>query len=374
MTISYEDQKVNLALSLIINSGGIKTYKPEPGIVSENIQKSLESSKATANKFSIVWGPAVFRVDSVDIDKKKSVIDKKDDHVLFIVQNRYDPNDYRVVIRGSWSDINWLNEDIIVCKTIDWALWDSKSPKNAKIAYGTNMALDYIINQMKSNNPPGYGESLNDAIDKIALKEGIQNITITGHSLGGVLASTIGLYLKRQYLDKGNNNIRINVCAFAGPTAGNDVFASYTESVLNEISTVGYNSDFLRIHNSIDVVPLAWHINGLEKIKTIYPILTGTINTLIFFVLGKNYTQIFPDFPIHSDIPISPIMSFDDLLINIGNQHVYAYTKEYGMSFITIDDSSNIPTDYDIVVVNDSLSESISELFKFLTKGKISIA
>ncbi|WP_434525373.1 lipase family protein [Photorhabdus asymbiotica] len=369
MTISREDQKVNLALSFIINSGGIKTVKPEPGIVSENIQKSLESSKATANKFAIVWGPAVFRVDN--IDRKKSIIDKKDDHVLFIVQNRHDPSDYRVVIRGSWSDINWLNEDVIVCKTKDWILWDSNSPKEAKIAYGTNMALDYIINQMKSNNPPGYGESLTDAIDKIAQKEGIQNITITGHSLGGVLSATIGLYLKRRYLDKGNNNIRINVCAFAGPTAGNETFASYSESIFNEISVAGYKSHFLRIHNSIDVVPLAWHIKGLEEIKAIYPVLTVTVNGLIISVLDKNYTQIFPDFPIHSQIPILPIASFDDLLVNIGNQHTKAYTKEYGMSFITIDDNSKIPTDYDIVVVNDSLSESIIDLLKFLTKGKI---
>ncbi|WP_036774355.1 lipase family protein [Photorhabdus australis] len=371
MTIFREDQKVNLALSFIINSGGIKTDKSEPGIVSENIQKSLESSKATANKFSIVWGPAVFRVD--DIDQKKSVIDKKDDHVLLIVQNRHNPSDYRVVIRGSWSDINWLNEDVIVCKTKDWKLWDSNSPENAKIAYGTNMALDYIINQMRSNNPPGYGESLTDAIDKIAQKEGIQNITITGHSLGGVLSATIGLYLKRRYLDKGNNNIRIHVCAFAGPTAGNDIFASYSESIFNETSVAGYKSNFLRIHNSIDVVPLAWYIKGLEEVKAIYPVLTVTVNALIISVLDKNYTQIFPDLPIHSQIPILPIASFDDLLVNIGNQHTKAYTKEYGMSFITIDDNSNIPTDYDIVVVNDSLSESIVDLFKFLTKGKISI-
>ncbi|MCT8344687.1 MULTISPECIES: lipase family protein [Photorhabdus] len=371
MTISREDQKINLALSFIINSGGIKTSKPEPGIVSENIQRSLESSKATANKFTIIWGPAVFRVD--DVGRKKSVIDKKDDHVLFIVQNRYDPNDYHVVIRGSWSDINWLNEDIIVCETQDWARWDSRSPENAKIAYGTDMALGYIINQMKSNNSPGYGESLTDAIDKIALKEGIQNITITGHSLGGVLSSTIGLYLKRRYLDKGNNNIRINVCAFAGPTAGNDVFASYSESIFNDISVAGYKSNFLRIHNSMDVVPLAWHIKDLEEVKAIYPVLTVTINALILSVFNKNYTQISPDFPIHSQIPISPIVSFDDLLVNIGNQHTHAYAKEYDMSFITIDDNSNIPTDYDIVVVNDSLSESIVDLFKFLTKDKINI-
>ncbi|WP_445494212.1 lipase family protein [Photorhabdus sp. SF281] len=371
MSISREDQKLNLALSFIINSGGIKTPKPEPGIVSANIQKSLESSQATANKFSIVWGPAVFRAGSAD--KEKSAIDKKDDHVLFIVQNLHDPNDYRVVIRGSWSDINWINEDLIVCKTKDWSKWDPKAPENAKIAYGTNLALDYIINQIKSNNPPGYGESLTDAIDKIALKEGIQNITITGHSLGGILASTLGLYLKRQYLDKGNDNIRINVCAFAGPTAGNDIFASYSESVFNETLSAGYESDFLRIHNNIDVVPLAWYIKGLEKVKAIYPILTATVNTLILLVQDKKYTQIFPDLPFHSEIPTIPIKSLEDLFTNIGNQHIHAYHREYGMTFIVTNDSDNPPTDYDIVLINDSLSQSIIDLFSFLTKGKINI-
>ncbi|ETS29385.1 putative hydrolase or acyltransferase of alpha/beta superfamily [Photorhabdus khanii NC19] len=357
MTISLKDQKINFALGFIINSGSLITSEPEPTIVSENIQKSLASSKATANRFSLVWGPAVFRVGSVD--KKTSVADKKDDHVLFMVKDLKTPNDYRIVIRGSWSDVNWYDENFNVGKTENWSIWDSKAPTNAKISKGIHVTLDYIINQIKSNNTPGYGESLIDAIDKIALEEGIQNITLTGHSLGGVMASTLGLYLKRRYLDKGNNNIRINVCSFAAPTAGNDIFASYTESVFNGISLPAYESKFLRIHNRTDIVTLAWYTKGLEQIKALYPILYLPVSGFLLLVKDKNYTQLFPDLPF-----TTPMLDPSPGLIEqIVFQHIDAYAKEYGMSFIKINDSSNPPTNYDIVVINDGLARNINYLF-----------
>ncbi|NHB86402.1 lipase family protein [Photorhabdus tasmaniensis] len=365
MTISLEDQKINLALGFICSSGSIITNNPEPVIVSENIKKSLESSKATANKFSIVWGPAVFRADSLDFDKKKSVIDKKDDHVLFIVKNLTTPNDYRIVIRGSWSDVNWCIENLKVGITENWSIWDSKAPEGAKISKGTHIALDYVINQIKSNNIPGYGESLIDAIDKIALEEGIQNITLTGHSLGGLLASTIGLYLKRRYIDKGNNNIRIHVSSFAAPTAGNDIFASYSESIFNGASISSYESNFLRIHNRKDIVTLAWHTKGLEEIKSLYPIFFLLIDSLISQVKDKNYTQLSPDLPF-TPPALNPSPGFIEQLVF---QHIEAYAKEYGMSFIAVNDGANPPTDYDIVVINDGLYRNMNNLFSFIVQS-----
>ncbi|EYU15709.1 lipase family protein [Photorhabdus aegyptia] len=355
MTISLEDQKINLALGFIINSGSIITYQPEPAIVSENIQKSLASSKATANRFSIVWGPAVFRVGSVDVNKKKSVTDKKDDHVLFVVKDLNNPNDYRIVIRGSWSAVNWFDENFNVGTTENWSIWDSKAPKDAKISKGTHITLDYVVNQIKSNNPPGYGESLIEAIDKIALEEGVHNITLTGHSLGGVMASTLGVYLKRRYIDKGNNNIRIHVSSFAAPTAGNDVFASYSESVFNGTLLSSYKSNFLRVHNRKDIVTLAWSVKGLEEIKVLYPISTLIVNGFISVVKDKNYTQLTPDLAFTSP-DLKPSQGLIEKLVS---RHLDAYAKEYGMSFTVVNDRSNPPTDYDIVVINDGQSRNI---------------
>ncbi|NHB91482.1 lipase family protein [Photorhabdus cinerea] len=365
MTISIKDQKINLALSFISSSGSILTYKSEPAIVSENIKKSLESSKITANKFSIVWGPAVFRVGNVDVNKKKSVIDKKDDHVLFIVKNLETPNDYRIVIRGSWSDVNWCDENFNVGTTENWSIWDPKAPKDAKISKGTHIALDYVINQIKSNNTPGYGESLIDAVDKIALAEGVQNITLTGHSLGGVLASTIGLYLKRRYIEKGNNNIRIHVCASACPSTGNDIFASYAESVFNGTLIPSYKSDFLRIHNRKDIVTLAWHIKGLEEIKALYPISFLIVNGFISSVKDKNYTHLTPDLPF-TEPNSRPSLGLVEQLVF---QHINAYTEQYGMSLVAVNDLSDPPVDYDIVMINDGLSRRVNKLFSFIAQG-----
>ncbi|KMW73074.1 esterase [Photorhabdus luminescens subsp. luminescens] len=370
MTISLEEQKLNLALGLIINSGEISDKPDKINTIKFDINKSLKNSKTTADKFSIIWGPAVFRIDEKHHDKKY-------DHVVMIVKNIDNPSDYRLVIRGTWSTINEFDEDLLVATTVDWSNWDTNIPKefkDAKISYGTDLALKSLING-KPLNKDNTSLSLIDEIDKITTEEGkdkILNITVTGHSLGGLLASTIGLYLKRRYLNKGNDNIHIQVCTFAAPTAGNKIFASYSESVFSgTLMHNYYKSNFLRIHNNHDIVPLAWAIKDLKKIKAIYPHIAIKIlvDAVILSVWDKNYTQIFPDYFFTTKIPDS----IHGLFNKIGYQHIDAYPRGYGMSFIRIDNSPEIPTDYDIVVVNDSLSESIIALLKFLTKNTIDI-
>ncbi|TNH44328.1 lipase family protein [Photorhabdus luminescens] len=368
MTISLEEQKLNLALSLIINSGEISDKPDKINIIESDINKSLKSSKTTADKFSIIWGPAVFRIDAKHHDTKY-------DHVVMIVKNTDNPSDYRLVIRGTWSKINEFNEDLLVATTVDWSNWDTNIPKEfkgAKISYGTDLALESLING-EPINKDNISLSLIDEIDRITTEEGkdkILNITVTGHSLGGLLASTIGLHLKRRYIN--NSNIRIHVCSFAGPTAGNDIFASYSDSFFKGIlSPNSYESNFLRIHNNHDIVPLAWAIEDLEKIKAIYPhiAIKVLVDAVIFLVLDKNYTQIFPDYSFTTNTPDSIHGLFD----KIGYQHIDAYPRGYGMSFIRIENSPEIPTSYDIVVVNDRLSERVINLFKSLTKDKIDI-
>ncbi|WP_232507906.1 lipase family protein [Photorhabdus laumondii] len=375
MVISCEDQKLNLALSLIINSGEINGEPDEIETIKSDIKKSLNSSKTTANKFSICWGPEVFNI-------KEKHHDKKYDHVVMIVKNKNNPNDYRLVIRGTWSKINAIDEDLCVFKTVDWSKWDTDIPqefKGAKISHGTDLALNTLINgkpidKDKPNNEDTDSLSLIEALQQIIAEEGkdkILNITVTGHSLGGLLASTIGLYLKKRYIN--NNNIRIHACSFAGPTAGNDIFASYSDAVFKgTLSPNVYESHFLRIHNNHDIVPLAWAIKDLNKIQDIYPHIEIKllVDAVILFVLDKNYTQLFPDC---SFTITKTLGTIDNLSKMIGYQHIDAYPEGYGMSFIRTENAPVTPNDHDIVVVNDSLSERIIDLFESLTKGKIDI-
>ncbi|RAW92256.1 lipase family protein [Photorhabdus laumondii] len=358
MTISLEEQKLNLALSLIINSGEISDKPDKIKIIESDINKSLKNSKATTDKFSIVWGPAIFHINEKHHDKKY-------DHVVMIVKNIDNPIDYRLVIRGTWSKINEIDEDLHVSKTVDWSNWDKNIPqefKGAKISHGTNLALNSIINDHPINDKK---ELLVDVIDKITTEEGkdkILNITVTGHSLGGLLASTIGLYLKRRYIN--NNNIRIHACSFAGPTAGNDIFASYSDSFFKgTVSPNSYESHFLRIHNINDIVPLAWAKNDLKKIEKIYPILTIGVKIYIHKTHHINYTQLSPEFSFSEQLN-----KHQNLLDSIGFQHINAYPKHYQMSYKEIHSNSTIPTGCDIVVVDSNLSKHIHGCFSSLIK------
>ncbi|WP_246545111.1 hypothetical protein [Photorhabdus hainanensis] len=165
MAISLEEQKLNLALSLIINSGEISGKPDEIKIIESDINKSLKSSKTTADKFSIVWGPAIFNI-------KEKYHNKQYDHVVMIVKNKDNPSDYRLAIRGTWSKVNEIDEDLDVFKTVDWSNWDTDIPqefKGAKISHGTDLALKSLINgkPINENNASLIGE-----IDKITQEEG----------------------------------------------------------------------------------------------------------------------------------------------------------------------------------------------------------
>ncbi|OCQ51842.1 Lipase (class 3) [Photorhabdus australis subsp. thailandensis] len=357
MPISCEDQKLNLALSLIINSG--ETDKPDKkSTIKTDIYTSLNNSKATAGKFSICWGPAIFRAD-------KKYHDKRYDHVLMIVQNCTDSSDYRLVIRGTWSNINAFNEDLNVLETVDWLKWDPKAPNNAKISKGTDKALNYILNQVKYNpTDTGPEESIIDAIDKIAQQKGIQNITVIGHSLGGVMASTLGLYLKRHYIN--NKNIRIHACTFAGPTAGNDIFASYSDSFFKgTLDSDSYESNFLRIHNINDIVPLAWAKNDLKTIEKLYPNLEVIIGVKIYIHKTRHihYTQLSPEFSFPEKL--DKHLHFPE---SIMDQHIKAYPHCYNMSYKEFKCNSNVPDNYDIVVVDSDLSKHIPDCCTSLIK------
>ncbi len=69
MVISCEDQRLNLALSLIINSGEISGEPDKIETIKSDINKSLKSSKATADKFSIIWGPKAFNIKEKTMKK-----------------------------------------------------------------------------------------------------------------------------------------------------------------------------------------------------------------------------------------------------------------------------------------------------------------
>ena len=87
-------------------------------------------------------------------------------------------------------------------------------------------------------------------------------ILITGHSLGGCLASALAPCVANWM----RSAVSISVYTIAAPSPGNAEFADYYNALFADQS--GHSTAF-RFFNSLDVVPNAWA--SLDTVETYYP-------------------------------------------------------------------------------------------------------
>jgi len=95
------------------------------------------------------------------------------------------------------------------------------------------------------------------------------DVTVTGHSKGGALASTVALWLKDAFASPdaaehwdGRREPRVSCYAFASPTPGNAAFADRIDRLLA--------GDHHHLRNTNDVVTHAWQVDELEEIPDLY--------------------------------------------------------------------------------------------------------
>lgn len=340
---TLKEIKENLALSYIA-SAAANVSNATPDIVYDYMQSSLEKSKATSGVFDIAWGPAVLKhVDS----------DEANDHVLYVVKKG--SNDYRLVIRGTITLYNAIDEDYDISQT-SWSQYDPTSPSTAKITTGTKRALDIIIPGV-SNNTPGEGKTLYEFIDSITNNGNLINLTVTGHSLGGFLASALALLLKSRYIGLNVQNLNVHCCTFAAPAFGNTVFADYFDSFFDSVNNA---SNCLRLYNENDIVPKAWVRDTTRQINSIYSP-KWQPNAAIVALIEVNLIRM----DLYSDVDqfkqISPSESFtyalddnaSDWSAQAGIQHLNAYPANYSMSWFDVS-SKNDTTEGDIIVIRGS--------------------
>lgn len=120
------------------------------------------------------------------------------------------------------------------------------------------------------------------------------DVTVTGHSKGGALASTVALWLKdalgsadtTEHWD-GRRGACVSCYAFAAPTPGNAAFANRIDRVL------GRHHHHLR--NTNDVVTHAWQADELAQIPELYAprhtVLERLIPMIVSRVKGLDYRQ-----------------------------------------------------------------------------------
>ncbi|MFK7746933.1 MAG: hypothetical protein AB8B65_00950 [Kordia sp.] len=227
-----------------------------------------------------IWGPIVYANDttatSIHADNTMAMYYNESENVIVIAIAGTNVN----------SPYGWLVEDFSVHKTVSWELVTG-IPNSGNISTGTHIGLNILLN-MTNKEDNSVVTALKNFLQNNASLQNVQ-IAVAGHSLGGALSPTLALYLAdtKNNWDPANKT-SIGAFPTAGPTPGDEGFASYYEK---QIST--NNIYYLSQHNAIDVVPHAWEKGDLEKIPTIYEeyitqpsdanpaeVLTGTLATV----------------------------------------------------------------------------------------------
>jgi triacylglycerol lipase len=279
---SHEEKRHGLSLALIAyaNSLAIPLISSDDQVAKDtlnDVQDELDNQQVVGGLWEVVWGPALYRLGNTFYD-----------NMMFVVQHRYMPWEYRIVIRGTnpVSLRNWIEEDFKVLKKVPWqrVLTHHKPTKSMSTALGSVSEGTFIALTGQNANFQDVGVKPGGGIlmmkpchgphsDKTILQYlkwlsdttyWYANVDIVGHSLGGLLSSTLHLYLEdlRSTWDP-RSYVSIRSMSFAAPTAGDSVFANHANQVLNPSG----NNTAARIHNERDVATYAWdNIDGLTSI------------------------------------------------------------------------------------------------------------
>jgi hypothetical protein len=153
-------------------------------------------------------------------------------------------NTYAIAIRGSliefsWNALqNWIYQDLNVTSQQAWKYTNDSS--KAKVAEGSWEGWQNMTRLVDKTS----GKTLLSFLETNTNRT--TPILITGHSLGGSLATVYASYCWQYFKDKGKPREMVDVITFAAPAAGNTAFAK------------DFNKKFphsIRFENSNDIVP-----------------------------------------------------------------------------------------------------------------------
>jgi hypothetical protein len=181
-------------------------------------------------------------------------------NMAYIARNKNGSNEFAVVMRGTNASLTDILEDLDVGTVVPFTA--SGSPKPVAVSKGAMEAFTQIANARSIISPaetqatgarvteagfPPVGATLLEALKNVLPPTPSATVYVTGHSLGGCLATMIAPYLRASVVPV---RPAFALVTFAAPTAGLQSFADYVNSLgwlINE-----------RLVNAYDLIPLAW--------------------------------------------------------------------------------------------------------------------
>lgn len=192
----------------------------------------------TKQQWGLVWGPH-----------------EKDQFLMYIAQGprtQFGRN-YALVIRGTVESAWNIFVDLDT-PGVSSIPWPAPEMPGGKLAWG-------VVDTWKKLKDLHQGPNKQTVVDFLRGVDAGSAVMVTGHSLGGQMASALASWLRAE-LNIPKKQVGVTPITFAGPTAGNKEFASPYEKVFPTGK---------RYYNDFDIVPKLWNHDDLASIRDLYP-------------------------------------------------------------------------------------------------------
>ena len=373
-TYHYNDEKTALAIAMAVyfnmeffNEDGAQIAAHtketlEPLLHSAELAAVLEvggsAYDAAGGAFDIAWGPVCWQA-------AKSYVA---DNTLLMVRHRAQP--YRLVLSicgtHPLSVQNWFQYNMDVVKLAPWPwrpvgacsvpalagglpgagnsggsgltsylrqMWrdSSREEEVVGISNGTLRGLELILTLADA----AQCRRLMDAVHDVAAAHRAHapgapfEITVTGHSLGGALATAMAMYLRcRQRLWDPAGACTVRCITFASPTCGNRLFAEWYDRELGATTK--------RVHCHYDVVPHAWDPATLAQLEHLYDpyvkmprAIALAMPLCIRTVAGFHYQHVRAGAASPEFVDLPPNRELYDYTADVCAQHIRSYFNFY---------------------------------------------
>ncbi len=262
----FTPEQVRLCLALIAHAGS----NGEPARNAEALHREFAGWLARTGPVrdhSIVWGPTSFRTCW---QPSAAAL------VVFVVREP-SVDGYCVVIRGG-SPLSPFGQQFEGFACLEQEPWVWMHAGTEGIAPAICGSLDRALGVIRQVTPeeglPGAGrtlsEFLGELVDGHAKTSRRVPIHVTGHGIGGTLASLVALWLldtqghgaARESAWDPHRRAKLHCTGFAGPSAGNPDFAGYIADRLGP--------ELALIHNRLDHAPALWDTQTLLELPELY--------------------------------------------------------------------------------------------------------